>query len=649
MAVPPSGQQSFPEARAYLAAIIDSSDDAIISKDLRGNITSWNRAAERIFGYSAGEIIGHSISILIPAERGAEEPEILRRITAGERIDHFETVRVRKDGRNVPVSVTISPIRDASGAIVGASKVARDISERLQAAEHIHTERERLRVTLTSIGDAVIVTDAQGLVTFLNPVAEALTGWKQDRAEGQPLDLVFRIVTETTRRPGENPALRALREGVVVGLANHTILIARDGSERAIDDSAAPIRGNAGEVLGVILVFRDVTKIREWERSLAQLAAIVESSDDAIVGKDLTGRIMSWNKGAERIFGYSAQEVIGRSISIIIPPERLDEEPRILDRLKKGERVDHFETVRVAKDGRKIELSLTISPIKDSEGNVIGASKIARDITESKRAINALQQAQQALAEHARNLEDKVAERTAALREMVHDLETFSYSISHDLRAPLRAMQGFGDILAEDYARELSPQAAEYVRRIGQSAARMDKLIQDVLDYSRIARTELDIKAVEVEPLLRGIVECYPMLQPMRAQIKIEGPFPPVLGNEAGLTQCFSNLLGNAVKFVKPGVPPEVRVWAEPHNDHVRLVFQDNGIGIQKESQGKIFRIFERLSSDYEGTGIGLAIVKKAVEKMGGSVAIHSEPGKGSQFWLELRRAARQDNRRRNN
>ena len=255
-----------------------------------------------------------------------------------------------------------------------------------------------------------------------------------------------------------------------------------------------------------------------------------------------------------------------------------------------------------------------------------------RDITERKRA--------------AETLEMIVAQRTAQLRETVGELEAFSYSISHDLRAPLRAMQGFSNLLAQDHAQELSPQAAEYVRRIDQSAVRMDKLIRDVLDYSRITRAQLDIYPVQVEPLLRGVIESYPMLQAQNAHICINGPFPDVLGNEAGLTQCFSNLLGNAVKFVAPDVSSRVRVWAETHGNRVRLLFEDNGIGIEKEAQERIFGIFERLNTEYPGTGIGLAIVKKALEKMGGSVGIDSEPGKGSRFWIELQRARSQERQR---
>ncbi len=266
---------------------------------------------------------------------------------------------------------------------------------RQRAEEAMQKQAEWLRIALSSIGDAVISTDAEGRVTFMNGVAEALTGWPLAEATGRPLADVFRIINEHTRQPVENPALRALREGTIVGLANHTVLIARDGTERPIDDSAAPMRSEDGTPIGAVLVFRDVTERKRAGEARARLAAIVESSDDAIVSKTLEGVIRSWNAGAERVFGYSQSEAVGRPITLIIPPERWDEERSILERLCRGERIEHFETVRVAKDGRRLDISLTVSPIRDDAGHIIGASKIARDVTERKRAEQALRESEE--------------------------------------------------------------------------------------------------------------------------------------------------------------------------------------------------------------------------------------------------------------
>jgi PAS domain S-box-containing protein len=259
-------------------------------------------------------------------------------------------------------------------------------AERQQAEAAIHEQRERLHVTLASIGDAVVVTDSQGRVTFLNPVAASLTGWTEAEALGKDITEVFRIVNEYTRHAVENPIHKVIREGTVVGLANHTLLIARDGVERPIDDSGAPIRGPQGSLLGVVLVFRDITERQRAEEARARLAAIVASSEDAIIGKTLEGIITSWNQGAERIYGYKAEDVIGQSLTLLVPPDRPDELPAILARLAHGEAISRYETERIRRDGQVISVSLTISPIRDPAGTIIGAATIARDITAQKQA-----------------------------------------------------------------------------------------------------------------------------------------------------------------------------------------------------------------------------------------------------------------------
>lgn len=589
-------------------------------------ITSWNLGAEKIFGYTAAEVIGRPITIIFPPERLNEEPDILARITRGERVEHYETVRRRKDGSHVDISLTVSPIVDVDGKIIGASKVARDITDQRR-------EQERLAVTLSSIGDAVISTDEQGRVVFMNAVAEALTGWKNGDAIGQPLDAVFRIVNETTRHTVESPVTKVLREGFTVGLANHTVLIARDGVERPIDDSAAPIRNRAGLLIGVVLVFRDVSERRAAELAALQLAAIIEGSDDAIIGKDLKGIVSSWNPGAERVFGHTAEEMIGKSITILLPPDRMTEEQQILARLQRGERVDHFPTLRVRKDGMVIHVSLTISPIFDDEGHVIGASKIARDITAPRIA-------QEKLQTHAADLETKVRERTAKLEGMVAELEAFSYSLSHDMRAPLRAIQSFSEIVLADYGEKI-PEGIEYLRKVISAANRMDRLIQDVLSFARLSRAEIKVTPLDVDRLVRDIIHERPELHEPNAIVTVASPLLPVLGHDASLTQCLTNLLDNAVKFVAPGVFPKVEIFTRAVGDHARICVRDNGIGISPEGQRRLFTIFQRLHSTerFEGTGVGLAIVRKAAERMNGTVGIESAEGQGSTFWVELPQA----------
>jgi PAS domain S-box-containing protein len=260
-------------AQAYLAAIVETSDDAIIAKDLDGIIQSWNQAAERIFGFTAAEAVGRPITLIVPSERMAEEADILARLRRGERVEHFETERVARDGRRVSISLTVSPIRDTRGRIAGASKIARDITEQKRIADALAEQQEWLQTTLESIGDAVMATNVQGDVAYLNAVAEHLTGWRRQDAQGRACSEVFRIVNEQTREPARNPVKRALAEGVVVGLANHSVLIAADGTERPIDDSAAPIRSPDGRITGAVLVFRDVSERRHTEEERRVAAA----------------------------------------------------------------------------------------------------------------------------------------------------------------------------------------------------------------------------------------------------------------------------------------------------------------------------------------------------------------------------------------
>ena len=509
------------DATARLAAIVESSEDAIIGKDPNGIITSWNRGAEQLFGYTAQEAIGQSVSMLIPPDREQEEPEILERIRRGESTQPFETVRRRKDGQAVEISLTVSPIKDAQGRIIGASKIARDISRRKEAEKALRESEEGYR-TLFNLGPvAVYSIDASGVIRNFNRRAAEL--WGREPASG-------------------------------------------DTDER---------------FCGSFKLFRPDGSFMPHEQS--PMAEVV------------SGKIPA---------AHDAEVNIERP------------------------------------DGSRVTVVVNIRPLRNDRGEIAGAINCFYDITERKRAENELREAKERLADRAGELDRLVQERTAKLQAIIGELETFSYTISHDLRGPLRAMQGFGRILEQECRPQLGPTGQEYLRRIIDAANRMDGLTRDVLSFSRIARAELPLRPLNLERLVPDILKSYPNLQAPEVDIEIEnGALPPVMANEAVLTQCIANLLGNAVKFVAPGVKPRVRIRAEQDDRRVRLSFQDNAIGIAPEYQEKIFSIFQRLSSEYEGTGIGLAIVKKAMERMGGKVGVESEPGKGSTFWLELERA----------
>jgi PAS domain S-box-containing protein len=286
-----------------------------------------------------------------------------------------------------------------AGLTIASATARREhlIGEVMASQKRTAEVRDLMQTTLSSIGDAVVATDARGKITFINPVAQALTEYSEREAFGKPVGEVFRIVNESTRATVESPAAKVLREGTVVGLANHTVLISRSGVEIPIDDSGAPIRRPDGSMAGVVLVFRDITARKKAQEAALRLAAIVESSDDAIIAQELGGKVASWNAGAERMFGYTAAEMIGQDLSLVIGEESQGHERELLERIIAGETAIHFESVRRRKDGALIRVAAVIGPLFDEAGKMIGVSRIGRDITEYHRTLAALRESEERL------------------------------------------------------------------------------------------------------------------------------------------------------------------------------------------------------------------------------------------------------------
>ena len=494
-----------------------------------------------------------------------------------------------------------------------------DLEKRVEErTAELNQQREFLRVTLRSIGDGVVVAHPNGKVSFLNQVAESLTGWTNEEAAGKEIEEVFKIVNEQTRRTVENPITKVIREGKIVGLANHTILISKDGTERPIDDSGAPIIDAQGKIVGAVLIFRDITERRRTEKQQALLAAIIESSDDAIVGKNLDGIITSWNEGAQRIFGYTAEEVIGQPITRLIPDDRQDEEPQIIEKLKRGERIDHFESVRIRKDGRLIDVSLTISPIKDSAGHVIGASKIARDISERK----------QAEAERAELLaREQAARQQAEVASRLKD--EFLSTVSHELRTPLNAMLGWVNLLRAGRLDEAT--ASRALETVERNARAQNKLIEDLLDVSRIitGKLRLDVQPVDLVAVVEAAIETVrPTAEAkgLRLQSILDPLAGPISGDPNRLQQVVWNLLSNAIKFTPRG--GRIMVRLERINSHVEIIVSDTGQGISPEFLPYVFERFRQADSSstrvHGGLGLGLAIVRHLVELHAGTVQAYS-------------------------
>jgi PAS domain S-box-containing protein len=493
------------ELGAWLAAVVDSSDDAIVTKTLDGVIRSWNRGAERLFGYTASEAIGQPIFLIIPEDRVAEEADVLARLRRGERIDHLETVRRTKDGRRVPVSLTVSPVRNEAGTIIGASKVARDISLRVQPDE-----------------------------------------------------------------------LRA------------------------------------------------------------RLAAIVQSSDDAIVSKTLDGVITSWNEGAERLFGYSAAEAVGRSIYLIIPPERNAEEEDVLARLRRGERIDHFETVRQTRDGRRIPISLTVSPIRDDRGVIIGASKVARDISERVRLREMLQSAHD-------ELEALVEQRTAQLRDEMDRRRR----VEHERVALLTRLVMVQEDERRHLARELHDQLGQQLTALrltlaaltAESTERPDLRTQ-IQTLQEVAKQLDEDVAFRVRGLRSAALESDGLAPALREYVSTWSRHFAVPVNmfvgpsaherlpaeiETTMYRLVQEALNNVIKHARAD---HVDIAFERNADCVSLIIEDNGVG------------FDPSTTRPGAGGFGLMGMRERAALVGADLEIESAAGRGTTIFVRVPAAA---------
>jgi PAS domain S-box-containing protein len=418
----------------------------------------------------------------------------------------------------------------------------------------------------------------------------------------------------------------------------------KDGSEFPVEVGLNPAETPDGTfVLAAVIDITARKKVEEaLEKSAAQFRLVVESAPNGMVMVNEDGDILMVNSQMERLFGYDRSQMIGRPIEMLLPERYRATHP--------GQRGDFFRSPLTRamghgrdlfarrKDGSEFPVEVGLNPAQTPEGTVVLAAVI--DITQRKSMEAELERAHAELASRASHLERMVAERTVHLQQTIAELEGVSYSLSHDMRAPLRTIRSFSQIVLADAGEKLGAQEKELLQKSINAAGRLDRLIQDVLIYSRISRESIQLGRVEVEPLLRQIIDERPEFQPPNAVILIQTPLEPVRGHEAYLTQCITNLLDNAVKFVAPGAKPRVRVWSESKGDQVRLWFEDNGIGISKDAQERMFGIFQRIHDEktYPGTGIGLAIVRKAVERMDGAAGVESQPGLGSRFWLQLPR-----------
>jgi PAS domain S-box-containing protein len=465
---------SKPSVSSHLAAIVESSEDAIASKDLNGVITSWNKSAERLFGYTAEEIIGQPVTTIIPPELHDDEPRILSKVRAGERLEHFETVRMHKNGRRLIVSLTVSPIKDDKGKVVGAAKIVREITQK-----------------------------------------------------------------------------------------------------------------------------------RKLEEDALRLAAIVESSDDAIASKDLNGIVTTWNHSAEKLFGYKAEEIIGKPITLIIPPELQQDENVILDKIRRGEKIEHFETIRVHKNGQRIDVSLTISPMKDDYGKVIGAAKIVRDITEKKKIDRAL----------------RVTEKLAAAGRL-------AATIAHEINNPLEAVTNLVYLAKVDAHN--TERVTKYLEMAGRELDRVAHISRQTLGFYRDTSSP---SRLSVTDILNDLLSFYERRFESRkiSMVKEYDGSIEITALVGELRQAFSNLIGNAIDAMPGGGTLVIRArqthaWNQAHPPGIRITMLDTGSGIEQQHRKNLFQPFFTTKEDV-GTGLGLWITRSIIEKHGGTIRVKSRTG----------------------
>jgi PAS domain S-box-containing protein len=504
-----------------------------------------------------------------------------------------------------------------SGQRKASLKKAREVAKRSSATVSAHADKELSSESLSNT--AVVDTNSRGAITSWNNAAERLFGYHANEALGQSL----RLVVPAARYVEQDELTARAERGAPIERIE-TLCRRRDGSLVPIAMTISALREPGGQIVGVSRTARDLSGRRRIEPGVLRLAAIVESSDDAIVGKDLNGIVFSWNRAAERIFGYTADEMIGRSIRTILPGDRQSEEDDVISRIQRGDRVDHFETIRRRKDGTLLPVSLTISPIRDADGVVIGASKIARDITERK----------QAEAERARLL--SVAQEASRLKD------EFLATLSHELRTPLNAILGYTRMLRSGLIpADRQGRALDTIER---NAASLTEIIEDVLDVSRIisGKIRLNVRPVELQTVIRESIEAVRPAADARA-IRIEcildSGEAPISGDPERLQQILWNLASNAVKFTERGGRVQVRL--ERANSHVEIIVSDTGIGIAREFLPFVFERFRQgdsgVTREHGGLGLGLAITKHLVEMHGGTIDVTSGGrGAGATFRVKL-------------
>ncbi|OLC73725.1 MAG: hypothetical protein AUH78_12755 [Gemmatimonadetes bacterium 13_1_40CM_4_69_8] len=614
-------EQALRETEERLRLLVDGGKEyALLMLDPAGRVVSWNAGAERIEGYSVQEILGQHISRFYPpqdvqagkAERGLQ-------VAAAEGRWEDEGWRVRKDGSRFWANVVITALRSTDGALLGFAKLTRDLTERRRTETALRQNEERLRLMVESVRDyAILALDREGRVISWNTGAERIEGYRTEEILGRHFSRFYQAEDVAQGKP-EWELERAAREGQ---FEDEGWRVRKDGSRFWANVVITPIRDAQGVLMGFAKVTKDLTERRRAEAELRRQKGFIEqlinSSTDGILAFDRESRCTLWSDGMARISGLRAEEVLGRPALEVFPFFKDTGEDKHFAAAFEGRTV-------TAEGGRysarepaaRSVFEAQYSPLIGDSGQIVGVLAIVRDVTERKR------------------VEQELARSNA-------ELEKFSYSVSHDLRAPLRAIDGFARALHEDHGSNLNADGQRLLGVIRDSAQRMGQLIDALLNFSRVGRQPLVTTSVDLTALAESVVdELRRTANGVAVEVTLH-PLPTVAGDATLLRLVLANLLGNAFKFSRNRSHPRVEIGARREGSEVTCYVKDNGAGFDMRFKDKLFGVFQRLHhvEEFEGTGIGLALAQRIIDRHGGRIWAEGKLNEGATFSFSLPKAA---------
>lgn len=605
-----------------LTAVIETTADAVTTITPTGVLTSWNKSAERIYGYSANEMIGKKPEdiLMVPSEVNNFR-EALNRVREGEQIYSFQTKRIRKDGIVIDVALSLTPII-SQGRLVSISVISRDITTEIAAGKMLKESEERYRLLVQRIRNYAIITmDPDGFIVSVNAGAFEVTGYTEAEILGQHISIFYTQPAQEKNHPQLHMQFALER-----GRYHHIGWKVKKGQQKIWAETVcAPFFDEAGNLKGFSKVMQDITERKITENMMKehqeQIETIIGNAPSAVVVANEKNLIVKWNAKAEEIFGWKADEVLNHPIQRLLTvknEESAESERRLFYTLEEAVNNKSVETLAQRKNGEIFPVELGVSAVKSRRKTLFIA--FITDITNRKKA------------------EAEIRNANEALDASNKDLEAFTYSVSHDLRAPIRAIQGYTDLLFHDLKGNITVHQEMMMKNIVKNTKKMAQLINDLLALSHLGQKELEREHVNMNKIVQTVIEGITSgNEKTGTEFKI-GRLPDSYADYNLMIQVFHNLISNAVKYSSRSKNPIVEVGVIKQDERNVYYVKDNGAGFDMKYYDKLFAVFQRLHStqEYEGTGVGLSIVKRIIDKHHGKIWAESEPGRGATFYFFL-------------